>query len=115
MEETSDLNVTEETISEVETSKEEEPGRAEKCELELLLDIPLDVSVELGSVKMLVNDLLQLGQGSIVELNKPVGEPVEIFINNKLIARGEVVVEDDKFGVRVTDIISPVERVKSLG
>ena len=86
-----------------------------KCDLELIMDIPLDVSVELGAVKMLVNDLLQLGQGSIIELNKPVTEPLSIYINNKLIARGEVVVVDEKFGVRVTHIVSPFERVKSLG
>ena len=86
----------------------------EKYDLDLILDIHLDVSVELGRVKILVNDLLQLGQGSIIELNKSVGEPLEIYINNKLIARGEVVVVDESFGIRVTDIISPLERVKSL-
>jgi flagellar motor switch protein FliN/FliY len=87
----------------------------EKHDLDFILDIPLDVTVELGRVKMLVNDLLQLGQGSIIELNKPSEEPVEIYINNKLIARGEVVVVDEKFGIRVTDVISALERVKSLG
>ena len=86
-----------------------------KHDLDFILDIPLDVTVELGRVKMLVNDLLQLGQGSIIELNKPSEEPVEIYINNKLIARGEVVVVDEKFGIRVTDVISALERVKSLG
>ncbi|MBW2367108.1 MAG: flagellar motor switch protein FliN [Deltaproteobacteria bacterium] len=80
-----------------------------------ILDIPLELSVELGRTKMLVNDLLQLGQGSIVELNKIAGEPLEVFINRKLVARGEVVVVNEKFGVRLTDIVSPMERVKSLG
>jgi flagellar motor switch protein FliN/FliY len=89
--------------------------KEEKCDLDLILDIPLDVSAELGRVKMLVNDLLQLGQGSILELDKPLGEPVEIYVNNKLIARGEVVVADERYGVRVTDVISPAERIKSLG
>jgi flagellar motor switch protein FliN/FliY len=84
-------------------------------DLDFILDIPLDLSVELGRTKMLVNDLLQLGQGSIVELNKIAGEPLEIFINKKLVARGEVVVVNEKFGVRLTDIVSPMERVKSLG
>jgi flagellar motor switch protein FliN/FliY len=70
--------------------------------------------VELGQVKMLVNDLLQLGQGSIIDLKKPVGEQLDIFVGNKLVARGEVVVVDEKFGIRVTDIISPAERVQSL-
>ncbi len=90
---------------------EDDAGR----DLDFILDIPLDLSVELGRTKMLVNDLLQLGQGSIVELNKIAGEPLEIFINRKLVARGEVVVVNEKFGVRLTDIVSPMERVKSLG
>jgi flagellar motor switch protein FliN/FliY len=64
---------------------------------------------------MLVNDLLQLGQGAIVQLDKLAGEPLEIFINRKLVARGEVVVVNEKFGVRLTDIISPTERVRTLG
>jgi flagellar motor switch protein FliN/FliY len=98
-----------------EVSKGNESSPKEKYDLDLILDIHLDLSVELGRVKMLVNDLLQLGQGSIIELNKSVGEPLEIYINNKLIARGEVVVVDERFGIRVTDIISPLERVKSLG
>jgi flagellar motor switch protein FliN/FliY len=92
-----------------------EPESNGKYDLDLILDIPLDVSVELGKVKMLVNDLLQLGQGSIIALNKPVGERLEIYISDKLIARGEVVVADEKFGIRVTDIVSPAERIKSLG
>lgn len=90
---------------------EDEPERAD---LDIILDIPLELSVELGKTKMLVNDLLQLGQGSIVGLNKLAGEPLEIYINQKLIARGEVVVVNEKFGVRLTDIISPQERVRSL-
>ena len=83
-------------------------------DLEFLLDIPLLVSVELGRTKMLINDLLQLGQGSVVELEKLAGEPMEIFVNNRLIARGEVVVVHEKFGVRLTDIVSPSERVRQL-
>jgi flagellar motor switch protein FliN/FliY len=98
-----------------ETLKDNESMQKDKYDVDLIIDIPLDVSVELGRVRMIVNDLLQLGQGSIIELNKPVGEPLEIYINNKLVARGEVVVLDEKFGIRVTDIISPLERVKSLG
>jgi flagellar motor switch protein FliN/FliY len=90
-------------------------GQNEKYDVDLILDIPLEVTVELGKVKMLVNDLLQLGQGSIIELDKRVGERLEIYISDKLIARGEVVVAEDKLGVRVTDIVSPTERVKSLG
>jgi flagellar motor switch protein FliN len=83
-------------------------------DLEFLLDIPLLLSVELGRTKMLINDLLQLGQGSVVELEKLAGEPMEVFVNNRLIARGEVVVINEKFGVRLTDIVSPSERVRQL-
>jgi flagellar motor switch protein FliN/FliY len=82
--------------------------------LDLILDIPLTVTVELGRSKMLINDLLQLGQGSVVELTKLVGEPLEVLVNQKLVARGEVVVVNEKFGVRLTDIVSPMERVQSL-
>jgi len=86
-----------------------------KRDLDFILDIPLDVSAELGRAKLLINELLQLGQGSVVELNKLAGEPLEIYVNGKLVARGEAVVINEKFGVRLTDIISPIERVKQLG
>jgi flagellar motor switch protein FliN len=82
--------------------------------LDFILDIPLRVSVELGRTKILVRDLLQLGQGSVVELSKFAGEPLELLVNDKLIARGEVVVVNEKFGLRLTDIISPVERIEQL-
>jgi len=101
--------------SQAEAIKGDDSGQKETYDLDLILDIPLDVSVELGKVKMLVNDLLQLGQGAIIGLDKAVGEPLEIYVNNKLVARGEVVVVDEKFGIRVTDVMSTVERVKSLG
>jgi flagellar motor switch protein FliN/FliY len=87
---------------------------AETQNLDLILDIPLTVTVELGRSKMLINDLLQLGQGSVIELTKLVGEPLEVLVNDKLVARREVVVVNDKFGVRLTDIVSPMERVQSL-
>jgi len=89
-----------------------ETGRRD---LDFILDIPLDVSAELGRTKLLINELLQLGQGSVIELNKLAGEPLEIYVNGKLVARGEAVVINEKFGVRLTDIISPIERVKQLG
>ena len=82
--------------------------------LDLILDIPLTVAVELGRSKILINDLLQLGQGSVIELTKLVGEPLEVLVNNKLVARGEVVVVNEKFGVRLTDIVTPMERVQFL-
>lgn len=83
-------------------------------DMDFLLDIPLQITVELGRTRMLIKDLLQLSQGSVVELEKLAGEPMEIFINNKLVARGEVVVVNEKFGVRLTDIISPAERIRQL-
>jgi flagellar motor switch protein FliN/FliY len=94
-----------------------EKGRGQRSikDLDFLLDIPLEISVELGRTRILVNDLLQLGQGSVIELTKLAGEPLEILINQKLVARGEAVVVNEKFGVRITDIISPMERVKQLG
>ncbi len=95
----------------VEELKKKEQG---EMNLDFILDIPLELSVELGKTKMLVNDLLQLGQGSIIELNKLAGESLEVYINQKLIARGEVVVVNEKFGVRLTDVITPIDRVKSL-
>lgn len=86
-----------------------------KPNLDFILEIPLNVSVELGRTKMQIKDLLQLSQGSIVPLDKLAGEPAEIYVNNKLMAKGEIVVINEKFGVRVTEIISPADRVKSLG
>jgi flagellar motor switch protein FliN/FliY len=83
--------------------------------LGMILDIPLSLSVELGSTKMLINDLLQLGQGSVIELTKLIGEPLEVMVNKKLIAKGEVVVVNEKFGVRLTEILGPKERIESLG
>lgn len=82
--------------------------------LNLILDIPLKVSVELGRTKMPVSELLNLTQGSVIELSKLAGEPMEVYVNEKLIARGEAVVVNEKFGVRLTDIISPAERVEQL-
>jgi flagellar motor switch protein FliN len=93
-------------------SQRQNPGT--KRDLDFILDIPLEVSAELGRTKLLINELLQLGQGSVVELNKLAGEPLEIFVNGKLVARGEAVVINEKFGIRLTDIISPIERVKQL-
>jgi flagellar motor switch protein FliN/FliY len=82
--------------------------------VDLILDIPLKLTAELGRTKMLVSELLNLSQGSVIELNKLAGEPMEVLVNDKLIARGEAVVVNEKFGVRLTDIISPQERVEQL-
>jgi flagellar motor switch protein FliN/FliY len=76
--------------------------------MKMILDVPLKVSVELGRTRLLVNDILQLGQGSVIELDKMAGEPMEIYVNDKLIAMGEVVVVNEKFGVRLTDVMNAV-------
>jgi len=89
-------------------------GKPGTRDIDFLLDIPLVVSVEIGRTRMLIKDLLQLGQGSVIEFDKLVGEPMEVLVNEKLIARGEVVVVNEKFGVRLTDISSPAERLKHL-
>jgi flagellar motor switch protein FliN len=83
--------------------------------IDFILDIPMQVTVQVGSTKMIIRELLQLGQGSVIELEKLAGEPMEVLVNNKLVARGEVVVVNDKFGVRLTDVISATERVQQLG
>ena len=83
--------------------------------LDLILDIPVTVSIELGRTRLQVEEILQLGQGSVVELEKLAGEPLEILVQGRPIGKGEVVVVNEKFGVRLTDIISPVERIQRLG
>ena len=82
--------------------------------LDFILDIPLEISVELGRTKMMIHDLLRLGQGSVIELTKAAGETLEIMANNRLIAKGDVVVMNDKYGIRLTEVISPVERLEKL-
>ncbi len=85
-----------------------------KKNIEVLLDVPLQVVVELGRSDMPIQKVLELGPGSIVELNRMSGEPINILVNGKLVARGEVVVVDENFGVRITSIISPMERLSQL-
>ncbi len=82
--------------------------------LDFILDIPLKVTVELGRTRLAIREILQLAQGSVVELSKFAGEPLEVLVNDKLVARGEVVVVNEKFGIRLTDVISPVERIEQL-
>ena len=95
-----------------EVKKQEQPKST--LELDFILDIPLFLHVELGSTRMLISELLQLGQGSVIEMTKLAGEPMDVFVNQRLIARGEVVVVNEKFGVRLTDIVSPAERISKL-
>jgi flagellar motor switch protein FliN/FliY len=82
--------------------------------IDFILDIPMSVAVYVGSTKMAIRDLLQLAQGSVIELDKLAGEPMEVMVNNKLVARGEVVVVNEKFGIRLTDVVSAAERVQQL-
>lgn len=112
-----------------EPSPKEQPGQAQplkpgqienpapangNLDLDFILDIPLSVTVEVGRTRMMIQELLQLGKGSVIELSKLLGEPFEVMVNDKLVARGEVVIVNDRFGIRLTDIISPNERVQSL-
>ena len=83
--------------------------------LDFLLDVPLNVTVELGQTEMIIDKMLQLTQGAVVELEKAAGEPVEIFVNRKLLGKGEVIVVNDRFGVRITEIISQADRIKNMG
>jgi flagellar motor switch protein FliN/FliY len=82
--------------------------------IDLLLDVPLDLSVELGRTRMSIQDLLGLTAGAVIELDKIAGEPLDILVNNRLVARGEAVVVNDKFGIRITDIVNPAERISRL-
>ena len=103
------------------TVKPVEFGRFERTELtnvpknlDILMDVKLPVSIELGRTEMTIHDILDLAAGSVVELSKLAGEPVDLLVNNKVVAKGEVVVVDENFGLRVTSLISPEDRIKSL-
>lgn len=87
----------------------------EDINLDVILDIPVTVSMEIGQTKLNIRNLLQLNQGSVIELDRLAGEPLDVLVNGTLIAHGEVVVVNEKFGIRLTDVISPAERVKKLG
>jgi flagellar motor switch protein FliN len=100
------------SVSFEEVQKSDSPRRT--MDMDFILDIPLTLTVELGRNRMLISELLQLGQGSVIELSKLAGEPMDVFINQRLIARGEVVVVNEKFGIRLTDIVSPTERINKL-
>ncbi len=87
----------------------------EEVKLDVILDVPVTMSLEIGRTKINIRNLLQLNQGSVVELDRFAGEPMDVLVNGTLVAHGEVVVVNDKFGIRLTDIISPSERVRKLG
>jgi len=83
-------------------------------DLDVILDIPVEIAMEVGSTSITIRNLLQLNQGSVIELDRLAGEPLDVLVNGTLIAHGEVVVVNDKFGIRMTDVISPSERIKRL-
>jgi flagellar motor switch protein FliN len=87
---------------------------ARDVNLEVILDVPVTLSMEVGRTRISIRNLLQLNQGSVVELDRAAGEPLDVFVNGTLVAHGEVVVVNDKFGIRLTDVISPAERIKKL-
>ena len=89
-------------------------SKAGSPDLDVILDIPVRISMEVGSTAITIRNLLQLNQGSVIELDRLAGEPLDVLVNGTLIAHGEVVVVNDKFGIRMTDVISPSERIKKL-
>jgi flagellar motor switch protein FliN/FliY len=101
-------------MSEIGEIQEETEINPDRKNLEFLFDIPLQLTVELGRTKLSVKEVLQLKQGAVVELGKTAGELLDVFVNSKLVARGEAVVVNEKFGVRLVDIISPAERVEKI-
>ncbi|MWP47829.1 flagellar motor switch protein FliN [Gilliamella sp. Pas-s27] len=107
----SDQIITQEAIFETLSPQQTED---KKNDINLILDIPVNLSVELGRTKMAIKDLLNLTQGSVIALDGQIGEPLDILINGYLIAQGEIVVVGDNYGVRITDIITPAERVRRL-
>ncbi len=93
---------------------EHRPLISEDVNLDVILDVPVTISLEIGRTRISIRNLLQLNQGSVVELDRLAGEPLDVMVNGTLIAHGEVVVVNEKYGIRLTDVISPVERVKKL-
>lgn len=94
--------------------KDNAEPRAMPPDLDVILDIPVTISMEVGSTPITIRNLLQLNQGSVIELDRLAGEPLDVLVNGTLIAHGEVVVVNEKFGIRMTDVISPSERIKKL-
>ena len=90
------------------------PGANRDVNLEVILDVPVTLSMEVGRTRIPIRNLLQLNQGSVVELERAAGEPLAVFVNGTLVAHGEVVVVNERFGIRLTDVISPAERLRKL-
>ena len=109
----------EETAELLKENSQQTPGRNNQDhyarDLEFLFDVPLQVSVEVGRARILLKDLLQMGEGYVVELDKLAGEPLDLYVNSRLIARGEAVKVGDKFGIKLTEVVSQSDRVEKLG
>lgn len=101
-------------MEDVKESTSVSSGRSEQVDLSLLMDVPLQVTVELGRARLTIESLLKLNQGSVVELNQVIGEPLDILVNNKLMAHGEAVVVKDRFAIRIVDVVSPERRIENL-
>ncbi len=99
----------------MEENKPATKNKSEVKNLEFLLDIPLQLSVEVGRTRILIKELLEMQEGSVLELDKLAGEPLDVYVNSRLVARGEAVLVNEKFGIRLTDVVSPAERIETLG
>jgi flagellar motor switch protein FliN/FliY len=97
-----------------EVQDDAQPSSARDINLEVILDVAVTLSMEVGRTRIPIRNLLQLNQGSVVELDRAAGEPLDVFVNGTLVAHGEVVVVNEKFGIRLTDVVSPAERIRKL-
>src|SRR5579863_4794125 len=100
--------------AELENLKDEGQKNPKDVNIEVILDVPVTLSMEVGRTRVPIRNLLQLNQGSVVELDRAAGEPLDVFVNGTLIAHGEVVVVNERFGIRLTDVVSPAERLRKL-
>src|SRR6478672_1132983 len=100
--------------AEFENLQDESPPGTQDVNLDVILDVPVTLAMEVGRTRISIRNLMALNQGSVVELDRAAGDPLDVFVNGTLVAHGEVVVVNDKFGIRLTDVISPAERVRKL-
>jgi flagellar motor switch protein FliN len=107
-------NAAEPRAAEFDNLQEEAQPSGGEVNLDVILDVPVTLSMEVGRTRIPIRNLLQLNQGSVVELDRAAGEPLDVFVNGTLVAHGEVVVVNEKFGIRLTDVISPAERIRKL-
>jgi flagellar motor switch protein FliN len=107
-------NAAEARPAEFDNLKDDAQKSPKDVNIEVILDVPVTLSMEVGRTRVPIRNLLQLNQGSVVELDRAAGEPLDVFVNGTLVAHGEVVVINEKFGIRLTDVISPAERIRKL-